>query len=296
MTLIQAVNKEWLIEDRFVYPNPEITIQSTRKIENIVLLGKGYAENKNGYVYFYVDNDWLENPRVYVGETKRNVNGRHNATHKKKDWLTGFKYPFIGVVNSPNKPWNTDTRRAIESLIISRMDKLGFNIINSSNSTWSDGGHVDETVEKEYVEDIAELVVKYVVCHIGYVAQEKKYRNNVDIVSTLEDISDITNTPKEETYSQKKVVKEKGNERLVKLVDSGALPVGTQLICSRAGLRLEGTITRDTNGTPGIQCENVFYTSPSTAVEKTLKTQGIKSTSNGWREWRLNDGRRLEEL
>jgi hypothetical protein len=155
-------------EDNYVYPYPELIFQTTREATSLVYLGSGKADNENGYIYFYADSDWKNNSNVYVGESKNDIQSRHNSTHKNSAWFKNITYPLIGIVNSPNLPWDTDTRRAIESKTVYKLHNLGLQIVNGANSTWTNGGTVHPNVNDQYVEDVSDIIVNYIKHHIGY--------------------------------------------------------------------------------------------------------------------------------
>lgn len=273
-------------DDRYIYPFPEIIIQTTRNVTDIQHLGFGDASNENGYIYFYADADWKENPAVYIGESKNSLQSRHSATHKSAAWFKAIQYPFIGIVNSPDKPWDTDTRRAIESLTVHKAHAAGFQIVNSTNSTWTNGGTVHPNVNRKYVDDVSEIIVQYLVHHTGWDAKSKVPRNLVAENSSTTVIPNIATpalnaaveAPKE-TYSYSK----QSGTTLKDLVIAGYLSPGTitSLLTNYPGtaeLTADGFIILDGNS----------YSSPSSAaIALAKRTNPSYTSANGWISWEV---------
>ena len=297
MGLIKT-QKTFINEDRYVYPDPEIIIQTTRNPNNINLLGSGDANNDNGYIYFYANSLWKTQPFVYIGESKNSLQTRHNSTHKNSDWFKVLDYPFIGIVNSPNKPWDTDTRRAIESITIHKLHTIGLQIINHTNSTWVNGGTVHPNVNHTYVDHIANIIVNYITHNIGY--DDKYDANSIENMGTWGKVGTKTSTkytPVEETRDLniqsntgteniKVESKKKGYTHypytLKDLIDASFIKSGVTIYSTSNIYPAEATILE----TGEILYDSVKYKSLSTAGEKAMKDVNPAINSpNGWTFW-----------
>jgi hypothetical protein len=286
-------------DDRYIYPFPEIIIQTTRNVVDIQHLGFGDASNDNGYIYFYADADWKENPAVYIGESKNSLQSRHSATHKSTAWFKAIQYPFIGIVNSPDKPWDTDTRRAIESLTVHKAHAAGFQIVNSTNSTWTNGGTVHPNVNRKYVDDVSEIIVQYLVHHTGWVATHKKESgrdsNNVVKQAAPQSIKNETihgdaSPALPSTAGQADVgtraPKQRYETTLLDLINANLLKAGDILYSTE---RLyPGTAILEESGRLSFNGESGL--SLSTAGEKcrNIVNPGV-SRPNGWEFWATKD-------
>lgn len=260
-------------DDRYSYPSPEIIIQTTRNITDIQHLGFDQASNENGYIYFYADADWKNNPSLYIGESKNSLKSRHNGTHKNTPWFKGIQYPFIGIINSPNKPWDTDTRRAIESLTVHKAHLVGFRVVNSPNSTWSNGGTVHPNVNRDYVDAVSEVILEYLIHHIGW-GYGSKNRSPAESFN----------------YKLPEVVESKDQD-----LRKQKAPAATLSDLVRSGYLVPGTISSLLTNYPGtaeltaegiIMLDGVGYASPSAAaIALARKTNPEYSSANGWISW-----------
>jgi hypothetical protein len=286
------VNGATINQDSYVYPLPEIVFQTTRNLEDVKHLGSGVAKNDNGYLYFYADADWKSNPTVYIGESKNSIQSRHNATHKKSSWLKGITYPFVGIVNSPMQLWDTDTRRAIESQTIYEASKRGFIIVNSENATWANGADTHDKVNQHYVNDVAALIIEYLMHHTGWNGQYvDKIEQQVSESQLLagKPSEDQHSSPKHggsgKEFTIKPPVKSNTNPTVKDLVESGILPVG---IIKAIAPRYPGSATLTAEGK--IVVAGKAYTSPSTAGgEHKRLTNPSVSDPNGWTFWGVED-------
>lgn len=298
MGLIKT-QKTFINEDRYVYPDPEIIIQTTRNPNNVNLLGSGDADNDNGYIYFYVNSLWKTQPFVYIGESKNNLQTRHNSTHKNSQWFKVLDYPFMGIVNSPNKPLDTDTRRAIESLTIHKLHTIGLEIINHTNATWVNGGTVHPNVNHTYVDHIANIIVDYITHNIGY--DDKYDASNNENTGTWGKVGVKASdkyTPVEETINTKSTaaqnnvegnngdVKNKSKtsytQSLKELIDAGILQPNTRIYSTTSLYPAEATILE----TGEILFDGVKHKSLSTAGEKVIHNVDPSiSSPNGWTFW-----------
>jgi hypothetical protein len=309
MGLIKT-QKTFINEDRYVYPDPEIIIQTTRNPNNVNLLGSGDANNDNGYIYFYANSLWKTQPFVYVGESKNNLQTRHNSTHKNSDWFKVLNYPFIGIVNSPNKPWDTDTRRAIESLTIHKLHTIGLQIINHTNSTWVNGGTVHPNVNHTYVDHIANIIVNYITHNIGY---DDKYdansSENMGVWGKVGAKTSTKYTPVEETRKSgepkeiKEVAGAKGETKpndsigdrgknvkgrtfyaqsLKELIDTGTLQPNTQIFSTEPKYPAEATILE--NGTILFN-GNIYATGSAAGRAARMLIRPEATQPNGWDFW-----------
>lgn len=273
-------------DDRYNYPFPEIIIQTTRNATDISLLGFGDAANDNGFIYFYADADWEENPTLYIGESKNSLRSRHNATHKNTTWFKAIKYPFIGIVNSPDKPWDTDTRRAIESLTVHKAHEAGFKIVNSTNSTWLNGGTVHPNVNRKYVDDVSEIIVQYLIHHTGWAATSNEKKQVVtESKTTL--ILDPPAASVEATASTDPArQKQRYSATLLDLIEAGILKAGTTLYST---VKLyPGTATLDDTGK--LSFNGITGLSPSTAGRECIRLVSANVPQpNGWRFWATKD-------
>lgn len=266
-------------DDRYIYPFPEIIIQTTRNVADIQHLGFGDASNDNGYIYFYADADWKENPAVYIGESKNSLQSRHSATHKSTAWFKAIQYPFIGIVNSPDKPWDTDTRRAIESLTVHKAHAAGFQIVNSTNSTWTNGGTVHPNVNRKYVDDVSEIIVQYLVHHTGWVATHKKE------IATVQDTQSTVSKPIEKA-EEDRTSKQRYDTTLLDLIHAGILNVGQTFYSVTKGY--PGTAVLEEDGRVRFNGESGL--SLSIAGEKCIHLVNPNvSQPNGWVFWATKD-------
>jgi hypothetical protein len=275
--------KNFLInEDKYVYPYPELIIQSTRNAASIPHLGSELANNDNGYIYFYADSDWKNNPNVYIGESKNSIQSRHNSTHKSTEWFKAIKYPFVGVVNSPNLPWDTDTRRAIESKTVYKLHSMGIKVVNGVNSTWTNGGTVHPNVNNQYVEDVSNIIVDYITHHTGYefVSEPKNvmttYKNgNKSLASTSYEAG-----PKNDDVTTKKSWTQ-NPVSLKMLIEANILELG--ILTSTAKLYpATASLTEDGH----IVFDGVEYSSISSAGIAAIRKHRPDAISvNGWDFW-----------
>jgi hypothetical protein len=275
-------------DDRYNYPFPEIIIQTTRNATDISLLGFGDAANDNGFIYFYADADWEENPTLYIGESKNSLRSRHNATHKNTTWFKAIKYPFIGIVNSPDKPWDTDTRRAIESLTVHKAHEAGFKIVNSTNSTWLNGGTVHPNVNRKYVDDVSEIIVQYLIHHTGWTARRKKE----ELIAADVKAGSAPALPPISTEMPKDPEAVKAIQRhsttLLDLIEAGILEVGTTLHSTE---RLyPGTSVVEANGRLRFNGVSDLGVSQAGGNCRRLVKEGI-SNPNGWEFWATKDAK-----
>lgn len=289
---IIKVNGTTINQDSYVYPLPEIIFQTTRNLEDIKHLGSGVAKNENGYLYFYADADWKSNPTVYIGESKNSIQSRHNATHKKSSWLKGITYPFVGIVNSPIQLWDTDTRRAIESQTIYEASKRGFIIVNSENATWANGADTHEKVNQQYVNDVATLIIEYLMHHTGWNGQyvdkieQEVSESRLSAGQPLEDQHPSSKREDNaEDFAIKPPSKSNTNPTVKDLVESGILPTGPIHAISP---RYPGSAILTADGK--IVIAGKAYTSPSTAGgEHKRLTNPHVSDPNGWTFWGVKD-------
>lgn len=154
-------------EDSYRFPSPDLTIQSVTRKEALKSLGSKGMKQGHGIVYFYLDRGYLENNVVYIGESGNSIQSRHNATHSKSQWFANLRYPLIGVVQSPYRRWDTDTRRAIEAQIVYELRQCGFTPFNHENSTWKDGVDFSIYDEPAYLKSVVDNIVEYILFHLG---------------------------------------------------------------------------------------------------------------------------------
>jgi hypothetical protein len=133
MSIIRLSNGGSLFEERFSFPDPDIIVRSVFRFEDIKYLKARNASDAVSVVYFYGDRDYLNNLTHYTGETSNSPLNRYTGTHSKKDWCKSLKYPVIGMAESVLNPWDTDTRKTIESLIAYKMKQHGFATVNTDN-------------------------------------------------------------------------------------------------------------------------------------------------------------------
>lgn len=254
-------------EDKYVFPDPEIIIQTTRNINNINMLATGEANNDNGYIYFYADADWKKNPTVYIGESKNSLQSRHNGTHKGTPWFASIKYPFIGIVNSPFQPWDTDTRRAIESITIHKVHSLGLKVVNNANSTWTNGGTIHPNVNPIYVEAVADIIVNYIVFNLGYISDKNKELNS----KTKQVDSNVV----EKKYTVH-------NVSVKDLIEAGLIAANTVIYSTERLYAGEAIILADGN----IKYDGEIFTSLSEAGwMRNRKVKPEINRPNGWSSW-----------
>lgn len=273
---LKKIKNVLINEDSYVYPYPELIFQTTREVSSLVHLGSDRASNDNGYIYFYADADWKENPSVYIGESKNSLQSRHNSTHKNAAWFKTIQYPFIGIVNSPDKPWDTDTRRAIESLTVHKAHVAGFLIVNSTNSTWVNGGTVHPNVNREYVDDVSQIIVQYLVHHTGWGSKTKSINTlSANVPNQIEVLNIDTSSLGKYSYSKN------SGTSIADLVEAGYLIPGpmNSLLTNYPGtaeLTVDGLIVLDGNR----------YSSPSSAaIALAKKTNPSYTSANGWISW-----------
>jgi hypothetical protein len=277
-------------DDRYIYPFPEIIIQTTRNVTDIQHLGFGDASNENGYIYFYADADWKENPAVYIGESKNSLQSRHSATHKSTAWFKAIQYPFIGIVNSPDKPWDTDTRRAIESLTVHKAHAAGFQIVNSTNSTWTNGGTVHPNVNRKYVDDVSEIIVQYLVHHTGWVATHKKESAaavlNIESQETSKTVIEESPKALAQIVATKVARRENTSLSLLDLVEADSIKIGTVLYSTE--ILYPGTAVVEANGRLRFNGVSDLGVSQAGGNCRRLVKEGI-SNPNGWEFWATKD-------
>lgn len=266
---LKKVKNILINEDKYVYPFPELIIQTTRNVNHVQHLGSDLASNDNGYIYFYTDADWRKNPNVYIGESKNSIQSRHNGTHKNTEWFKSIKYPFIGIINSPNLPWDTDTRRAIESKTVFKLHSIGLKLVNGANSTWTSGGTVHPSVNNQYVEDVSEIIVDYIIHQLGYTIPS----NNLD----KDGGKNIQIKNKSFTYHETK---------LIDLLQAGFLQPETELHSTKK--LYQGSAILLSDGT--IKFNNEIFKNVSSAgiaLIRTFKPDAI--SVNGWEFWGIMD-------
>lgn len=280
------IQKTFINEDRYVYPDPEIIIQTTRNPNNVNLLGSGDADNDNGYIYFYANSLWKTQPFVYIGESKNSLQTRHNSTHKNSQWFKVLDYPFMGIVNSPNKPWDTDTRRAIESLTIHKLHTIGLEIINSSNATWVNGGTVHPNVNHTYVDHIANIIVDYITHNIGYNGESKngKVGKYMPVEETRK--AEVLGQNSVEEHDDKKAPEKKGHTyypyTLKEIIDAGLMQPNTTIYSTEPKYPAEATILE--NGTILFN-ENIYATGSAAGRAARMLTRPEATQPNGWDFW-----------
>lgn len=276
--------KNFLInEDKYVYPYLELVIQSTRNAVSIPHLGSELANNDNGYIYFYADSDWKKNPNVYIGESKNSIQSRHNSTHKNTEWFKAIKYPFIGVINSPNLPWDTDTRRAIESKTVYKLHSMGIKVVNGVNSTWTNGGTVHPNVNNQYVEDVSNIIVAYITHHTGYefISDPK---NAMTAYKNGKKTSDSTSyeTGLKNDYVATKKSWTHNSVSLKMLIDANILEADMGLTSTAKLYPANATLTVDGN----IVFDDIEYSSTSSAGVAAIRKHRPDAISvNGWDFW-----------
>lgn len=290
MGLIKTSNtaNTFINEDRYVYPDPEIIIQTTRNPNNVNLLGCGDADNNNGYIYFYANSLWKTQPFVYIGESKNKLHTRHNSTHKNSQWFKVLNYPLIGIINSPNKPLDTDTRRAIESLTIHKLHTKRLQIINHTNATWVNGGTIHPNVNHTYVDHIANIIVNYITHNIGY---DDKYDASDDenvgawgeVDADTLNPSKTSGSPASDTTSPASDPQNLYKQTETKtLIDSEILQPNTKIFSTERNHPAEATILK--NGE--ILFNNTNYKSLSAAGRAARNINRPEATTpNGWDFW-----------
>lgn len=170
-----AVDREEL-----AYPSPELIIKSVTRIEDIRHLSPERPDA--GVVYTYGDRDWRRNLTNYTGESKTSVVARHSSTHSKAQWLKEMTYPLIISVQPSHRAWDTDTRRAIESMLVYKKSLIGFDVANFQNSTWEDNAALRTATDVRYVRDIVRAVLEYELFHLGAIGVDLHLLKSTGVV------------------------------------------------------------------------------------------------------------------
>lgn len=178
-------------EDSYRFPSPDLTIQSVTRKEALKSLGVQGMKQGHGIVYFYIDRGYKENNVIYIGESGNSIQSRHNATHSKAKWFSALRYPLIGVVQSPYRRWDTDTRRAIEAQIVYELRQSGFNPFNHENSTWRDGVDFNIYDEPAYLSSVVDHIVEYILFHLGIEKGDSigEVSDSIDVLSSTQSTS-----------------------------------------------------------------------------------------------------------
>lgn len=166
MTIMKLSNGGALVEERFSFPDPDLTIRTVFRFDDIKYL-KARISEMASIVYFYGDRDYYNNLTHYTGETQNSPLSRYKSTHSKKDWCKNLKYPLIGMAESSVTPWDMDTRKTIEALCAFKMKQMGFNVINADTINWSHGVIIPPTVNSVYAESVANLLIAHQVSLLG---------------------------------------------------------------------------------------------------------------------------------
>jgi hypothetical protein len=172
MSIIRLSNGGSLFEERFSFPDPDITIRSVFRFEDIKYLKARNASDDVSLVYFYGDRDYLNNLTHYTGETVNSPLARYTSTHSKKEWCKSLKYPVIGMAESVLNAWDTDTRKVIEALVAYKMKQHGFSTVNTDNINWSHGVVIPSTVNGAYADSVANLLVNHQIALLGLAGKD----------------------------------------------------------------------------------------------------------------------------
>lgn len=184
MTLKEQKNGVMISEDVFSYPDPELVIRSVTRLEDVRYLTS--LRGSAGMVYCYGDRDWRHGLVNYTGETKNAVATRHATTHSKSAWLPRITYPLIIAVQPVGKDWDTDTRRAIESMLVYKKNLLGFDVANAENSTWRENMSTRPMEDIRYARDVVRKVIEYELHHLGMLGLDiAHYKDTGEVITSL---------------------------------------------------------------------------------------------------------------
>lgn len=184
MTLQEQKNGVMISEDVFSYPDPELIIRSVTRLEDVRYLTS--LRGSAGMVYCYGDRDWRHGLVNYTGETKNAVATRHATTHSKSLWLPQITYPLVIAVQPVGKDWDTDTRRAIESMLVYKKNLLGFDVANAENSTWRENMSTRPMEDIRYARDVVRKVIEYELHHLGMLGLDiAHYKATGEVVTSL---------------------------------------------------------------------------------------------------------------
>lgn len=183
MTLQQSRTGVRINRDEYSYPDPEIVIRTVTRLEDVRHLTSEHADA--GMVYTYGDRDWKNNRTNYTGESKNAVSTRHTTTHLHSEWIKTINYPLVLAIQPVHKQWDTDFRRALESMLVYKKSLLHFKVANAQNSTWRSNQVLQNLDTIRHIRDIAHLILEHELFHLGLVGVDLnalEERNEVVIV------------------------------------------------------------------------------------------------------------------
>lgn len=166
MTVQLLDSGRFLVEELYEFPRPEVALRAVSDYGDLKYLSIA-PEAERSVIYFYADRNTRSHLISYTGQTKDSIQSRYNATHSKAPWLHSLDAPLIGACESRTTPWSTDTRLAIEGSAAYKMRERGFQIVNSENKTWANGGEIRFGVNRALVEGVAELIVRHQLAWLG---------------------------------------------------------------------------------------------------------------------------------